>query len=338
MFIYVHNLYILVNMDYTVGLQEKIKSEDTFDGIIGRSKLMKELKSKIELAAENDLTVLISGESGTGKELVARSIHKRSNRASGPFVTLNSGAMAKDLVPSELFGHERGAFTGATELKNGVFESANNGTLFLDELSSMDYKTQTSLLRVLENKEFRRVGGKKTFVTTARILTATNRNLQDLIKEGKFRKDLYYRFEVFIISVPPLRKHWEDIADMVRVFINDFNRELGKNIKKVPKETMDYLIKYDWPGNVRELRNNIQRAMMFAKGTRLLPEHLPKRLLDHNPQKKHLDIEIGLPLHDVEKRYIERTLWWLGGNKLKTAKALGISRRALYNKIEEYNI
>jgi len=319
-------------------LNIKEKQVKSFDGIVGQSKIMEDVYWKIGLAAQNDVTVLITGESGTGKELVARSIHVRSKQSSGPFIAVNSGAMVKDLAPSELFGHEKGAFTGATELKDGVFENANDGTLFLDEVSSMDYKAQTSILRILENREFRRVGGKKTYKTNARIIAATNKDLRKAIEEGKFRKDLFYRFEVFTINVPPLRKRWKDIPPLVKAFVNTFNSELNKNIKKVSKNTMDILMKYDWPGNVRELKNVIQRAVLLSQGTVLLVEHLPERLHVQDPKKKFLDVEIGMPLHEIEKQYIERTLWWLGGNKAKAAETLKISRRALYNKIEEYNL
>ncbi len=315
--------------------QDQVK---LFDGIVGQSRIMEDVYWKIKLAADNDVTVLITGESGTGKELVARSIHTRSQRSSGSFIAVNSGAMVKDLAPSELFGHEKGAFTGATEIQDGVFENAKDGTLFLDEVSSMDYKAQTSILRILENREFRRVGGKKIRKTNARIIAATNKNLRKAIEEGKFRKDLFYRFEVFTINVPPLRKRWKDIPCLVKEFVNIFNAELSKNIKKVSKGAIDMLMKYEWPGNVRELKNVIQRAMLLAKGNVLQTEHLPERLHTADPKKKYLDVEIGMPLYEVEKKYIERTLWWHGGNKAKTAETLKISRRALYNKIEEYNL
>ncbi len=319
-------------------LEIKQNQVKLFDGIVGQSRIMEDVYWKIRLAAENDITVLITGESGTGKELVARSIHSRSQRSSGPFIAVNSGSMVKDLVPSELFGHEKGAFTGATELQGGVFENANDGTLFLDEVSSMDYKAQTSILRILENREFRRVGGKKILKTNARIIAATNKNLRKAIEEGKFRKDLFYRFEVFTINVPPLRKRWADIPSLVKEFINTFNIEMSKKIKKVSKEAMDLLMKYEWPGNVRELKNVIQRAMLLEKGNVLHLEHLPERLHTVDPKKKFLNLEIGVPLFEIEKQYIERTLWLLGGNKVKAAETLKISRRALYNKIEKYNL
>jgi transcriptional regulator with PAS, ATPase and Fis domain len=315
--------------------KEKLKS---FDGLLGQSRYMKDVYWKINLAAENDITVLITGESGTGKELVARSIHNRGKRSSDPFVAINMGALSKELAPSELFGHEKGAFTGATESRNGIFESASKGTLFLDEVSSLDHKTQTSLLRILENREFLRVGGRKTIRTDARIIAATNRNLREAVESGTFRRDLYFRLEVFTINLPPLRERWDDIMILVKGFIEMFNREMGRSVNKVPQDVLDYLIKYEWPGNVRELKNVIQRAMLLSKKNIITSEYLPDRILARNPQKKSLNLEIGMPLKEVEKRYIERTLWWLRGNKLKAAKLLGISRRALYNKIEEHNL
>ena len=331
-------MYTYIYRFFMQELNIKQNQVKLFDGIVGQSRIMEDVYWKIKLASENDVTVLITGESGTGKELVARSIHTRSQRSSGPFIAINSGAMVKDLAPSELFGHEKGAFTGATELQDGVFENANNGTLFLDEVSSMNYKAQTSILRILENREFRRVGGKKIRKTNARILAATNKNLRDAIEEGQFRKDLFYRFEVFTINVPPLRKRWKDIPSLVKEFVNTFNVELSKNVKKVSKAALDILIKYEWPGNVRELKNAIQRAMLLAKGNILQAEHLPERLQIEDPKKKYLDVEVGMPLHEIEKQYIERTLWWLGGNKVKAAETLKISRRTLYNKLEEYNL
>lgn len=314
------------------------EKQKSFDGLVAQSKLMQDIFWKINLAAENDITVLITGESGTGKELVAKSIHHRSPRSSGPFVPINMGAVTKDLAPSELFGHVKGAFTGATELRDGLFESARGGTLFLDEVSTLDNKTQTSLLRILENREFRRVGGKKTIYTDARIIAATNKDLRKAVEEGSFRKDLYFRLEVFTITLPPLRERWIDIPLLIKEFIKRFNIEMDKRVKKVSKDAIDYLIQYEWPGNVRELKNVIQRAMLLSKKNTITPEFLPDRIITDHPQNKKLEIEIGLPLREVEKRYIERTLWWSRGNRLKAAHMLGITRRTLYNKIDEYNL
>ena len=315
--------------------REKQKS---FDGLVGQSKLMQDIFWKINLAAENDITVLITGESGTGKELVAKSIHNRSERSGGPFIPINMGAVTNELAPSELFGHVKGAFTGATELRDGMFENASGGTLFLDEVSTLDNKTQTSLLRILENREFRRVGGKKAIQTDARIITATNRNLRNAVEEGTFRKDLFFRLEVFTITLPPLRERWRDIPFLIKEFVKMFNKEMDRSVSKLSQDALDALIKYEWPGNVRELKNVIQRAMLLSKKNTLTTEYIPDRIISGDPQNKKINLELGLPLREIEKRYIEKTLWWSRGNKMKAAKLLGISRRALYNKIEEYNL
>ncbi|MBN1861237.1 MAG: sigma-54-dependent Fis family transcriptional regulator [Candidatus Thermoplasmatota archaeon] len=319
-------------------LEIGLEKQKSFDGLVAQSKLMQDIFWKINLAAENDITVLISGESGTGKELVAKSIHHRSQRSGGPFIPINMGAVTRDLAPSELFGHVKGAFTGATELRDGLFENASGGTLFLDEVSTLDNKTQTSLLRILENREFRRVGGKKTIYTDARIIAATNKDLRKAVEEGTFRKDLYFRLEVFTITLPPLRERWIDIPLLIKEFIKRFNKDMGKHVKKVSKDAIDYLIKYEWPGNVRELKNVIQRAMLLSKKNIITAEFLPDRMITDHSQNKNLEIEIGLPLREVEKRYIERTLWWSRGNRVKAASMLGITRRTLYNKIDEYNL
>lgn len=311
----------------------------SFHGIIGRSECMQDIYWKIELVAQNGVTVLINGESGTGKELVARAIHNLSSRSSGPFFALNLGAFSKELVASELFGHEKGAFTGAVERKEGVFESARGGTLFLDEVSTLDRKSQVSFLRVLENREYRRVGGKRTLKTDARIVAATNRNLLNMVNKGTFRKDLYYRLEVFTINLPPLRKRREDIPILTSHFITMFNKELGTDLRGVSQEALAYLLAYDWPGNVRELKNNIKKAMILSDQHVITPEDLPKHILiNETEQEEHEAWEIGLPLKEIEKRYIEQTLSWSRGNKMKAARMLGISRRALYNKIEAYNL
>jgi len=269
---------------------------------------------------------------------VARSIHKRSDRSKGPFVPINMGSVSKELAPSELFGHVKGAFTGATELQDGLFESARGGTLFLDEISTLDTKTQTSLLRIIENREFRRVGGKKTITTDARIIAATNRNLRQAVDQGAFRKDLLYRLEVFTINVPPLRERWEDVPLLVKHFMTQFNDEMRKNVRKIHRDALDCLIKYEWPGNVRELKNVVQRSVLLSQKNSIVSENLPERIITEDPKRRELNLELGLPLKEIEKRYIERTLWWTNGNKIKAAQMLGITRKTLYNKIDEYNL
>lgn len=309
-----------------------------FDNLIGQSDCMKEIYRKITIASENDITVLITGESGTGKELVARSIHKRSNRAKAPFIPVNMGVLSKELAPSELFGHEKGAFTGATEPQDGLFEIASGGTLLLDEVESLDHKTQSILLRILENREYRKVGGKKTIRTNARIIASSNKNLRDDVEAGSFRRDLYFRLEVFTINLPPLKNRCDDIPFLLKHFTTLFNKEMGKTINKISQEALDRLMRYEWPGNVRELKNIIQRAMLLSKKNIITSDDLPERLQAKPLQKQTLNLEAGLPLKEVEKRYIENTLRWSQGNKLKAAKVLGISRRALYNKIEAYSL
>lgn len=310
----------------------------SFDNLIGQSDCMTEIYWKITIASENDITVLITGESGTGKELVARSIHTRSNRAKGPFIPVNMGVLSKELAPSELFGHEKGAFTGATAPQDGLFEIASGGTLFLDEVESLDHKTQSILLRILENREYRKVGGKKTIRTNARIIASTNKNLRDDVEAGTFRRDLYFRLEVFTINLPPLKNRCDDIPLLLKHFTALFNKEMGKSINKISQDALDRLMRYAWPGNVRELKNIIQRAMLLAKKNIITSNDLPERLQANPLQKQILNLEAGLPLKEVEKRYIENTLHWSQGNKLKAAKVLGISRRSLYNKIEAYSL
>jgi DNA-binding NtrC family response regulator len=313
----------------------KLKS---FDSLIGQSDCMMETFWKITIASENDITVLITGESGTGKELVARAIHKRSSRAKGPFIPVNMGVLSRELAPSELFGHEKGAFTGAIEPQDGLFEISSGGTLFLDEIESLDHKTQSILLRILENREYRRVGGKKTIRTNARIIASTNKNLRDDVDSGTFRRDLYFRLEVFTINLPPLKKRRDDIPLLLKHFTTLFNKEMGKTINKISQDALDRLMHYTWPGNVRELKNIIQRAMLLSKKNIITPDVLPDRIQTKPLQRQTLDLEVGLPLKEVEKRYIENTLRRTRGNKLKAAQLLGISRRALYNKIEAYNL
>jgi transcriptional regulator with PAS, ATPase and Fis domain len=316
----------------------KDTKKNMFDGIVGSNKLMKDLQWKIELAAENNITVLITGESGTGKELVARSIHKNSDNCENPFIPINMGVISKDIASNEFFGHEKGSFTGATNFKDGVFDAAKGGTLFLDEISCLNLNTQSALLRILENKEFRRVGGKKTIKTDARIIAATNVNLRDAVNQGTFRKDLYYRLEVFSIAVPPLRNRWDDIPLLVDHFINLFNKEMGLNIQKVTSDALECLIRYEWPGNVRELKNVIQQAMLLSNNKVITKDHLSQNVISENVLGWNQNLPMGLSLKEVEKRYIVKTLKWVKGNKVKAANALGISRRALYNKIAFHNL
>jgi DNA-binding NtrC family response regulator len=312
-------------------------SKNGLDDIIGRSEIMQELYWKVELVAGNDIAVLLTGESGTGKELVARSIHKHSSRSSGFFLPINMGALAKDLVSNELFGHEKGAFTSASHRQDGLFEKAQTGSLFLDEIATMDISTQAALLRILENREFRKVGGNRTIKSNARIIAATNSNLRHLVDQGSFRKDLYYRLEVFTIHLPPLRNRKEDIPLLADHFISLFNRELGRQVHSIAPDALTYMMQYRWPGNIRELKNVMQRAMLFSNDKVITAKNIAEEVTGHDKEmdKKHLPM--GLTLREVEKRYIKKTLKWFQGNKVQTARALGISRRALYNKLAAEN-
>lgn len=314
----------------------------SFDSIITKNPKMEYLKKVGRRAAETNSTVLITGESGTGKELFAHAIHRASYRRNEPFIAINCAAIPKELLESELFGYEGGAFTGAKkEGKPGKFEQAIGGTIFLDEIGDMPLEMQAKILRVLESKEFERIGGSKKIAFDVRVIAATNENLEEAIKKGKFREDLYYRLNVISIDIPPLRERKEDIEllanHILHVLINEM--ELGE--KEIARETMKILKKYDWPGNVRELRNVLERAVNLSTGKLILPEHLPERVL-HGSSHISGSLDDIAPLKDVvenaEKEAIQRALILTNGNKSLAAKKLGIHRTALYKKIDKYNI
>ncbi len=310
--------------------------EVNFEGMIARSRVMHNVFEKIKLAAQADATVLITGESGTGKELVARAVHYRSQRANGPFIAVHTGALPRDLIASELFGHERGAFTGATERKEGKFELAEGGTLFLDEISTMDERTQVNLLRVLESFSYMRIGGKKERAAHVRVVAATNRDLMKMVEEGSFREDLFYRLNILQINLPPVRERREDIALLAHEFLQHFSRQYRKLVEVIPTETQRLLEGYHWPGNVRELRNVIEQAVLLARGRALEPELLPQMIYRAGPVEEVIRIRLGSTMRDAEKEIILRTLESRDGNKKMTAEVLGISRRSLYNKLAEY--
>ncbi len=308
-----------------------------FGDIIGKSRPIKNVVKKINEIANIDVPVLVIGESGTGKELVAHAIHKASTRKDAPFIAVNTGAIPKDLISSELFGHVKGAFTGAVENKKGKFEEANGGTLFLDEISSMSEQVQISLLRVLENHKIDRVGGAREIDIDVRIVAATNENMEDMIAAGKFREDLYYRLNVYNIELPPLRERNEDISLIGNYFLEKFNKEYGKKIQSIDEEATNILQKYSWPGNIRELRNILLRSMISAKDIihkKDLPESIRKGILPG----QEIRFPAGTPLPEIERKSIIKTLLMAKGNKLKAAEMLGISRRSLYNKLEDYDI
>ncbi|MCD6374011.1 MAG: sigma-54-dependent Fis family transcriptional regulator [Caldisericaceae bacterium] len=306
-----------------------------FGEIVGQSRPIKQVVQKIRKIANIDVPVLIYGESGTGKELVARAIHQASDRRGGPFIAVNTGAIPKDLIVSELFGHEKGAFTGATEARKGKFEEADGGTLFLDEISTMDEATQIALLRVLETHQIERVGSSRSLEVNVRIVAASNKDLKEFIEEGRFREDLYYRLNVYRIDLPPLNERTGDVPMLVEYFIRQFNAKYNMQIASIDSQALEILQNYAWPGNVRELRNVVLNAMIQAKD-RIQIKDLPPFVLKPGPQE--IRFRAGMSLPDIERLTIVKTLKMVGGNKLKAAELLGISRKSLYNKLEDYQI
>jgi DNA-binding NtrC family response regulator len=309
-----------------------------FEGILGTSLAMREIVNLILKAAAVDVAVLITGETGTGKELVAAAIHKRSPRKEFPYVAVNTGAMAPELITTELFGHEKGSYTGAAGVHVGFFEQAHRGTIFLDEISTMDHKTQVALLRILETKSFRRVGGNKDIHVDVRVVAATNENLDEAVKEKKFREDLLYRLDILRIHLPPLRSRPGAVTFLTDHFISHFDEVFHKNIRSVSRETYRYLRVYPWPGNVRELKNVIQRAVLNAPDEELTPDLLPARIREPGEVEIQTDgirLRPGMHLETAEKELIKVTLAFTKGNKKAAAELLGISRRSLYNKLGE---
>ncbi len=323
-------------------LRREVEREYSFGGIVGQSKPMLELFALIRSLAQTDVSVLIQGETGTGKELIARAIHYNSPRRSRRFVAVNCGALAETLLQSELFGHEKGAFTGADARRKGIFEVADGGTLFLDEIGEISPSTQVKLLRVLQDGEFQRVGGSETIRVNVRILSATNQNVEELVRSGRFRQDLYYRLNVFPIRVPPLRDRAEDIPLLVDHFVGTANQKLRKNIRGVSPDAMSVLITHQWPGNVRELENVVQRALVVAKSDTVGFEDVPRELrgqTDVPPRTtKGLRGLAQASTELVEKQTILNALDKTGGNVTHAAKALGISRATLQNKMKAYGL
>jgi len=307
-----------------------------FEGMVGRSLVMRRVFEQIRLAAHSDATVLITGESGTGKELVARAVHQRSRRATGPFVAVNTGAISPGLIASELFGHERGAFTGAVDAKEGQFEQAERGTLFLDEISTMDAQTQVNLLRVLETFSYTRVGGKKERRADVRVVAATNQDLRAMSAARRFREDLYYRLHVLPIDLPPLRDRREDILPLAHDLVAGHARRYGREAVELPLATQRLLASYDWPGNVRELRNVMEQALLLSRASVIEPEVLPQMIHRASPTVDEIRVRLGSTLADAEREIVLSTLAARGGNKKLTAEVLGISRRSLYDKLATF--
>ncbi len=354
------------------------RAEDhQFGEILGRSPAMEAVFRQVLQAAATDIPVLLQGETGTGKDLVARAIHRQSARRDQPFIPVNLGALPSELVGSELFGHERGAFTGATERREGKFELGHGGTVFLDEIDTIEERVQVSLLRLIEQKRFFRLGGKKLILADVRLVAATNENLPELVRTGRFREDLFFRLDVFSIFLPPLRERYGDFLLLMENFIQHYSQAQGKPIRGISPDCVELMESYDWPGNVRELKNVIQRAVLVCDGELLLPQHLPPRFRREHPvlsaglppadpgdqepapgleaaaerapvpdrgpaavagSAQTVAFRVGTPLEDVEREMILHTLQATENNRKQAARLLGISRRSFYNKLKKYNI
>ena len=321
-------------------LKERLNDRFDFSNIIGRSPAMKKLFETMALVAPSEATVLIVGESGTGKELIANAVHQNSPRKDLPFVKVNCAALPETLLESELFGHEKGAFTGAIARKQGRFQLAHNSSILLDEIAEMAPSTQAKILRVLQEREFEPVGSTQTMKVDTRVIAATNKNLEDEIREGRFREDLYYRLNVVTVDVPPLRERREDIPLLADLFLKQYAEKNRRLIKGFTPRATDLLMRYDWPGNVRELENIIERAVIMSRGEMITPLEFPIDLqnLDEELKESRIDLTPGRSLKEVEKVMILKTLEESGGNRTHAARILGISRRTLQLKLKEYGI
>lgn len=323
-------------------LRERISEDSSLMKIIGNSRPMKELVSMVKTVATTEATVLMSGESGTGKELFAKAIHANSNRKKAPLVTVNCAALTDTLLESELFGHEKGAFTGADKKRDGRFMQANGGSIFLDEVGEIPMPMQAKLLRAIQEREIQRVGSDEALNVDVRIIAATNRDLLTEVEKGNFREDLYYRLNVVNLTIPSLKERGEDIPLLAAFFLERFSELNRKNIKGFTPVAMDMLVKYDWPGNVRELENAVERSVILSAGEYISEKDLPPALVQHfenvcGSSEAHPSVG-GKPLQEVEKVAIEETLAQTNGNKSEAAKLLGVTRTTLDNKIKKYSI
>lgn len=302
--------------------------------IIGSSTAIRDVLDLVSKVAANDVTVLITGESGTGKEMVAETILQQSPRRGKPYLKMNCAAIPSELLESQMFGHERGAFTGAVSRQEGCFERADSGSLFLDEIGDMSMMTQTKLLRVLQEQEFERIGGNNTIKVDVRILAATNKNLLDEIKRGRFREDLYYRLNVVEIHIPPLRERMEDVPEIVEAFVVEFSVKYNKPGLKISKPAMQTLLNYGWPGNVRELRNVIERAVVLSRSTQVESEDFPEKIRQPSiVAGESVDEDRIYTLQEMERMYVKKVLEYAGGNKLKAARLLNIDPKTLRTKL-----
>jgi DNA-binding NtrC family response regulator len=331
----------LETMREVKALRRQLRESGTFGTMIGNSPEMRKIYQVIEQAAPTGASVLITGESGTGKELVAQTIHQLSPRATFPFVAINCAAIPETLLESEIFGHEKGAFTGAADRRQGCFELADRGTLFLDEIGEMTPTTQVKLLRVLQEQKFRRVGGRTEQTVDVRVLAATNIDPAEAVQKGKLREDLFYRLNVFAMRLPPLRERKEDLPLLVQSFINEFNTRNQRSIAGVDQQAMRMLEQYGWQGNVRELRNVIERATIIAQGPFIEPKHLPPSLTGEPaaaPHQPQVALGPGTTVEEAERRLIMMTLEHTRDNKTRAAEILGISLKTLHNKLNKLRL
>jgi DNA-binding NtrC family response regulator len=328
-------------------LKQQLKAKYKFENIIGSSERMQKVFSLIDRVSGTDSTVLILGESGTGKELVARALHYNSARAQNPFVPVNCGAIPEELLESELFGHEKGAFTGAFRTRIGRFELANGGSIFLDEISEMSPTLQVKLLRVIQEREFERVGGVKSIKTDVRIIAATNRDLEEEVAQGRFREDLYYRLNVIPLNLPPLRERKDDIPLLVKHFMGKYGKEKNDQITGFSRKSMNLLMHYKWPGNVRELENLVERVLVLCEGTEVDIHDLPERITSGSPQATSVIPMIDLPetgidlstaVSEFEKSIIMQALTRSNWVKNRAAKLLHVNRTTLVEKIKKQNL
>ncbi|HEY6871971.1 MAG TPA: sigma-54 dependent transcriptional regulator [Geobacteraceae bacterium] len=334
--------------------RRELRKKSDQDKLIGNCQKMIEVFKMIKVCADTDVkTVLITGESGTGKELVAKAIHLHSARAEAPFIEVNCAAIPENLLENELFGHERGAYTDASKKQKGIFELAEGGTVFLDEIGDMPFLMQAKILKAIETKRFRRLGGEDDVEANVRIITATNQDLPQMVSQGNFRGDLFFRLNVMNIPLPPLRERKEDIPALVQYFIERLNEEYGRNVEGAAPETVEYLGRYDWPGNVRELRNNIERLMMLEQGKILTPQHLSAEIgtskqaarkqsaggISHDLPVEHIILPPeGISIEELEKQLIQLALKKSGGNQTKAAKFLKMSRDTLRYRMKKFGL
>ena len=321
-----------------VNLREQIDRKFGMENIVGAAPAMQQVFDTVQQVAPSRATVLITGETGTGKELIAHAIHNLSPRKSGPFVAVHAAALPSTLLETELFGHEKGAFTGAVERRVGRFELADGGTIFLDEVGELEPAMQVKLLRVLEERAFERVGGNKTLQVDVRLIAATNKDLKKQVGEGKFRDDLFYRLSVVTVNLPPLRERRDDIPLLVRTFLEEFNRENNKQVRDLTPEALNVLMAYDWPGNVRELRNAVEQMVVLARADRLTVRDVPAAVRGGADLTKISVVRTGMTVEEAERQLIIQALKDTGGNRTKAAQKIGISRRTLHRKLKQFNL